>query len=126
MAEPSPSRGGRPQLTADQRRSHTISVRFTGAEIAALRHRAARAGRSVAAVIRDDLARASTAGAQAEPDHFGAALLRRDIARIGSALNAAVKTLQSARGRRGGRALEAIEAVRRAAVAVAERIARAA
>ena len=120
MAKPS-TRGGRPLLATDQRRSHAVSVYLTASEIRALRHRARQSGRAVATLIREDLARASTAGAQAGPDDAGAAALRRDIGRIGTNLNQAVKALHSARGRPDAGTLEA---VRRAADAVAERIAR--
>ena len=121
MAELSSNRGGRPPLAAESRRAHTVSVRFTGSEIDALRRRAARAGRSIAAVIREDLARADEG---AHPTRAAAAedVARRvELRRVGRLLNDAVRALHSARGNPGAGTLDALG---RAGDAVARQLAR--
>lgn len=105
-------RGGRPPLPVAERRTVVLMVRATPAEARELRALAARRRQTVAAAMRD-------AGLQAaeqipETSAVEAVRLRRQVQRIGSNLNQAVRRLHALDGDNAA----AVAAVERAADAV--------
>ena len=122
MAQPTRHRGGRPPLAAERQRTHAVSVRFTAAEARALRRRAAERRCAVAVLVREDLARRPDAVPAAESTASAEAVARRvELRRAGRLLNDAVRALHAARGHPGP---ETLDALRRAAVAVAHQLGR--
>ena len=122
MAAPTRNRGGRPPLAIERQRSHAVSVHFTAAEARALRRRAAERGCAVAVLVREDLARRPDAVPAAEPAASAASVARRvELRRVGRLLNDAVRAVHAARGHP---APETLDALRRAADAVAQQLGR--
>ncbi len=122
MAAPTPNRGGRPPLAIERQRSHAVSVRFTAAEARTLRRRAAERGCAVAVLLREDLARGPDAAPAAESSASAEAVARRvELRRVGRLLNDAVRAVHAARGHPGR---ETLDALRRAADAVAHQLGR--
>jgi hypothetical protein len=124
MAQPRRNRGGRPPLAAARQRTHAVSVRFTAAEARALKRRAIARGCSVAALVREDLARAPGAVdvAAPAPTASAEAVARRvELRRVGRLLNDATHALHAARGRPGAQTLDAL---RQAAEAVVRQLGR--
>ncbi len=121
MAAPTPNRGGRPPLAIERQRSHAVSVRFTAAEARALQRRAAERGCALAVLLREDLARGPDA-VSAEPAASDEAVARRvELRRVGRLLNDAVRAVHAARGHPDR---ETLDALRRAADAVAHQLGR--
>ena len=117
MAQPSRNPGGRPPLHQLRRRTHAVSVRFTASEAADLRRRAETSKVSIAAVVREDLARAGTA-----PETTASAedVARRiELRRVGRLLNDAVRAVHRLRGNPD---VETLVALRQAAGDVAREL----
>ena len=122
MAEPSPNRGGRPPLAIEQQRTHAVTVRFTAAEARALKRRAAQRSCTVAALVREDLARAPDAVLVPGPAPSAETVARRvELRRVGRLLNDAVRAVHALRGRPDPRTLDAL---RRTADAVGHELGR--
>jgi len=107
-------RGGRPPLPVAERRTVALMVRTTPAEARELRALAARRRQTVAAAIRDAGLQAAAAEQAPEVPSVEAVRLRRQVQRIGSNLNQAVRRLHSFDGDHAA----AVAAVERAADAV--------
>ena len=122
MAAPTANRGGRPPLAIERQRSHAVSVRLTAVDARALRRRAAERGCAVAVLVREDLARSPAAVPAAEPAASDEAVARRvELRRVGRLVNDATRALHAARGHP---VPETLDALRRAADAVAHQLGR--
>lgn len=107
-------RSGRPPLPAAERRTVVLMVRATPAEARELRTLAARRRQTVAATMRDAGLQAAAAEQIPETSAVEAVRLRRQVQRIGSNLNQAVRRLHVLDGDNAA----AVAAVERAADAV--------
>ena len=107
-------RSGRPPLPAAERRTVVLMVRATLAEARELRTLAARRRQTVAAAMRDAGLQAAAAEQTLETSAVEAVRLRRQVQRIGSNLNQAVRRLHALDGDNAA----AVAAVERAADAV--------
>jgi len=123
MAEPSPNRGGRPPLAIKQQRTHAVTVRFTAAEARALKRRAARRSCTVAALVREDLARVPDAvlGAGTDRKRRSRRLPHRAAPRRPPAQRRGPRGARLARAPRPGNARDAL---RRTADAVGHELGR--
>jgi len=107
-------RSGRPPLPAAERRTVVLMVRATPAEARELRALAARRRQTVAAAMRDACLQAAVAEQIPETSAVEAVRLRRQVQRIGSNLNQALRRLHALDGDNAA----AVAAVERAADAV--------